>query len=107
MPHRLNLDKLLSLRTCQQEYQIGDSYDCWAKVAVAITGEYFVADTGLVATGAGNMNPKAIELFNEIIAKIGRESWFEIMKLNDSGEWQDALIKAVHLLCLTGIAELE
>lgn len=104
--YSLDLDKLLTLKSCQREFQLGDSYDCWAKIAVVITGERFVASSGLSSLGYGEMNPKVLVLFKEFVAAVGDANWKKCMEINDRGDHRVALMEAVRLLSAAGVVSI-
>lgn len=104
--YKLSLAQLLEMKSCQSEWQINDCYCTWAKIVVAITGEDFVASSGLCLLGYGEMNPKAMRLLNEFLNALGTEQFYKVTRLNDQGKHKEALMCAVNSLCAVGIAEL-
>lgn len=112
--YKIRLSEIYSLDSCRTEYQIGDSYCAWSKVACSALGTRKITTSPCFLTyGIGEMYPEPAHFFRQLSDKLGREVFDQVTDINDDmsgrfGENHERALKlAIQLALQSGLVEIE
>lgn len=110
--YKVNLEEVFSLPACRTEYQVGDSYCAWSKIACsALNTRYITTSPCYALYDMGEMNPEVERFFALIQRKVGTERFKEVININDemkgkfSENHERALKLALQLAVESGLVE--
>lgn len=111
--YQISLTEIYSLGSCRTEYQVGDTYDAWSKIACsALNTRQISSSPCCVSYGIGEVYPEAARFFEQLRNAVGAEDYDMVTDINDDesgrfGENHERALKlAVQLILEAGLVTL-